>query len=433
MAIESSIDLRKLTIYSIFIRNFSDEGTFKGVIPELERIKEMGVDMIWFLPHYPLGELKRKGKEGSPYAIKDYRGFNEAFGTREDFQALVEAIHQLEMKVMIDIVFNHTSPDSLLSQEHPEWFYRKPDGHFGNHIGEWTDVIDLEYQGNDALWNYQIETLVAYAKIVDGFRCDVASLVPLEFWLKARQVVAEANPDFIWLAESVEPAFILETRRQGITGLSDSEVYQAFDLTYDYDINHYFLAYLRGEIALSRYIESIRQQFWTYPANFTKLRFLENHDQERIAGKIQSHHSLKQLTAFNFFLRGAHLIYNGQEVQADHLPSLFDHDLIDWNWERDFSKEIQRFIQLKKELVPVSGPFEMGADDELEAVWMRYQDINRQVIGVFALNQNKKGEIEVPIEDGNYENQYNHQEVRVKNGKMRLEQDPIYLQTTIPS
>ena len=189
MAVNTSESYRELVMYSVFVRNYSEEGTFEGVRKDLDRIKALGVDIIWLLPIHPVGKKARKGTLGSPYAISDYRGINPEFGTPDDFRRLVAAIHERGMKCVIDVVYNHTSPDSWLAVNHPEWFYHKPDGSFGNRIGDWSDVIDLDY-GNKELWDYQIETLKMWAEIVDGFRCDVASFVPVEFWLQARAAVA---------------------------------------------------------------------------------------------------------------------------------------------------------------------------------------------------------------------------------------------------
>lgn len=146
------------------------------------------------------------------------------------------------MKCIIDVVYNHTAPDSVLASEHPEWFYRKPDGSFGNHVGDWTDIIDLDYT-NPGLWDYQIETLTQWARIVDGFRCDVAPLVPMEFWSKARQAVEKVRPGCIWLSESVEPGFITYLRSQNLVAHTDSEVFEVFDIAYDYDIFGIFRGY----------------------------------------------------------------------------------------------------------------------------------------------------------------------------------------------
>ena len=211
-------------IYSVFVRNYSSEGTFEKVREDLPRIRSLGADIIWLMPIHPIGKSNRKGSMGSPYAIRDYRAINPEYGTLEDFQALVDSIHALGMKVIIDVVYNHTSPDSWLRENHPEWFYHKPDGSFGNHVGEWTDIIDLDYNQR-GLWEYQIETLKMWAKTVDGFRCDVAPLVPLDFWREAREQVEAIRPGCLWLAESIEPGFVRFIRSMGLTAASDSEIW----------------------------------------------------------------------------------------------------------------------------------------------------------------------------------------------------------------
>ena len=202
MAAHTDPKLQRQVIYSIYVRSHTPEGTFRAVIPDLDRIKALGTDIIWFMPIHPIGVEGKKGSLGCPYANRDYREVNPAYGTMEDFRTLVNEIHARGMKCMIDVVYNHTSPDSTLFREHPEWFYHGADGRPGNKIGDWADVIDLDY-GKRELWDYQIESLVMWAGIVDGFRCDVASFVPLEFWLEARSAVEKVNPDCIWLAETV--------------------------------------------------------------------------------------------------------------------------------------------------------------------------------------------------------------------------------------
>jgi glycosidase len=123
-------------MYSVFVRNHTHEGTFQALRSDLARIRALGVDIIWLMPIHPIGEKARKGTMGSPYAIRDYRAVNPEYGTVQDLKELVAHIHQLGMKCIIDVVYNHTSPDSVLAQEHPEWFYRKSDGSFGNHVGD---------------------------------------------------------------------------------------------------------------------------------------------------------------------------------------------------------------------------------------------------------------------------------------------------------
>ena len=189
----TSTDLRRQTMYSVFVRNHTEEGTFAALEKDLDRIRALGTDVIWLMPIHPIGQKERKGDLGSPYAIADYRKINPEFGTMEDFEHLVREIHRRDMKCIIDVVYNHTSPDSWLVENHPEWFYRKPDGKMGNKTAEWTDIVDLDYS-HPELWDYQIETLCFWANYIDGFRCDVAPLVPMDFWLEARAAVEQVRP-----------------------------------------------------------------------------------------------------------------------------------------------------------------------------------------------------------------------------------------------
>ena len=151
MAVNTSKFYRNQVMYSIFVRNYSEEGDFSGVRKDLDRIKALGTDIVWLLPIHPIGKKERKGELGSPYAISDYRKINPEYGTIDDLKQLVTDIHARGMKCIIDVVYNHTSPDSWLAKNHPEWFYHKPDGCFGNKVGEWLDVIDLDYNNRD-LW-----------------------------------------------------------------------------------------------------------------------------------------------------------------------------------------------------------------------------------------------------------------------------------------
>lgn len=131
----TSTDLRRQTMYSVFVRNHTEEGTFAALEKDLDRIRALGTDVIWLMPIHPIGRKERKGDLGSPYAIADYRKINPEFGTMEDFEHLVREIHRRDMKCIIDVVYNHTSPDSWLVENHPEWFYRKPDGKWAQNRG----------------------------------------------------------------------------------------------------------------------------------------------------------------------------------------------------------------------------------------------------------------------------------------------------------
>lgn len=420
MAFNTSAELRNMVIYSIYVRNYSEEGTFTAVEQDLGRIQNLGVDMIWFLPIYPVGKEKRKGKFGSPYAIADYRKVNPELGTIEDFTHLVDAIHERGMKCMIDIVYNHTSPDSWLAQNHPEFFYKTPEGKMGNRVGDWGDVVDLDY-GNAGLWEYQIDTLKMWAEIVDGFRCDVAPLVPLPFWLKAREEVAKINPDCIWLSESVEPEFILDLRAKGMNNLSDSEIFQAFDICYDYDIHKFFRAYLRGECNLSKYAECVNMQEYIYPANYVKLRYLENHDQDRAKQIITEEDALLNWTAFIYFQKGTTLLYAGQENQNEVRPDLFEKDVINMDGSHDISDLIRRLYPVKKLPVMADSSYQIRAFDDLGVIVGEHKGIHSsdRLIGIFSF-KGQDGSVETGLEDGVYSNLIDGKKICVEGGKVNL-------------
>ena len=401
MAKNTSKTCRNQVMYSVFVRNHSPEGTFEGVRRDLERIKGLGVDIIWLMPIHPIGEVNRKGSLGCPYAIRDYRAVNPEYGTLEDFTRLVDGIHELGMRCVIDVVYNHTSPDSWLAQNHPEWFYHKPDGGFGNRVGDWWDVIDLDYS-HPELWDYQIETLKYWASMVDGFRCDVAPLVPLDFWLRAREEVEQVRPGCLWLAESVEPFCVREWRAQGLGALSDSELYQAFDVCYDYDIFPVFQDYLEGKVPLERYAQAVNQQESIYPDNYVKLRFLENHDRARAAFLIPNHAARRNWEAFLYFQKGMTLLYAGQEAGCAHRPSLFDKDEVDWSDGLDDSDTLRELAALKKHPLLTDSRYEVKALPG-DILYATHRKGDRQLVGLFSVRGNASpARVDAP--DGFYPN-----------------------------
>lgn len=434
MAYNTSKELRNDVIYSVFVRNYSEEGTFDAVRRDLPRIKALGTDIIWLMPIHPCGVKNRKGSLGSPYAIRDYRAVNPEFGTAEDFRHLVEAIHEHGMKCIIDVVYNHTSPDSVLAKEHPEYFYHKPDGSFGNRIGDWWDVIDLDYSCHD-LWKYQIDTLKMWAGEyrVDGFRCDVAPLVPVAFWKAAREAVEEVHPGCIWLAETVEPEFISFNRLHGIPCASDSEIFQAFDISYAYDIHGIFYDYLTGSKKLKEYADAVNLQECIYPDNYDKLRFLENHDQLRAAYMIRDERALRNWTAFQYFQKGTVLIYNGQERCADHTPGLFDRDTISWEGE-DITPLLQKLFQIRKENFAADCSIHLQAEDRDILIGIRTEnadrtagDTGKRAVGIFSL-RGETGLLSVKpyeIPDGIYTNLIDGTEVEVSMGRISVSGEPV--------
>ena len=425
MATDTDLSLRDAVIYSIYVRNHTEEGTFSAVIPDLDRIRNLGTDIIWLMPIHPIGEKGKKGSLGCPYANRDYRTVNPCYGTMEEFCALVDAIHTRGMKCMIDVVYNHTSPDATLVTEHPEFYYRRPDGSFGNKTAEWTDVIDLDYTCR-TLWDYQIESLRRWAGIVYGFRCDVASLIPLEFWRLVREKVAEVNPDCIWLAETVHGGFNIYNRICGYPAGTDSELFSAFDMEYEYDIREVFDRYLRAEAPLSEWMDALNFQEAVYPDNYIKMRCLENHDQPRIASLVRDGLSLRNFTALLFFLKGSTLLYAGQEYANTHLPSLFEKDVILRDKAHDLSHYFAKLSQIKKKVLSSRDYCLAASDDASNIAILTRSDGHSIKLGVFSLS-GKQNTVSVKFKDGVYDNKITGEEITVKGGKLFSNGEPIII------
>lgn len=425
MAKQTNVNMRGLTIYQVFPRQHSKKQNFDGVIDDLDRIANMGVDIIYLLPFHPIGKVSRKGLKGSPYSIVDFYEIHEDLGTLEDLKRLVKKAHEKNMKVMMDIVFNHTSKDSVLTHEHPEWFYRKPDGSLANRVGDWSDITDLNYD-LDEVQDYFVDVLVYWADIVDGFRCDVAPLLPIDFWIKARQEVEKANPDMIWLTESVHPEFIKYIRDLGYDCSSDGQMYDAFDMCYEYDIFDFMDTYLlKDNEKLSRWLEEIYRQEMIYPKNYIKIRGFENHDQRRLRDKVRDHEHFMNMLTMMFFLKGTTFIYAGLEHEIDHLPNLFEDDIIVWNPKQSLESYIKKLTDMKKEPIFSHGVFNMHAHDQIAVFSYAYKE--DMILGVFNLENLK--EIEVPLKDGIYEDFLSLQKIKVNHGKIALSDKPIIIKT----
>jgi glycosidase len=416
MTWDTPLKYRNLVIYQIYVRNHGPQGTFAEVEADLPRIRDMGVDIIYFMPIHPIGQLNKKGGLGCPYSIQDYEEVNPEYGTKVDFQRLVDRAHALGLKVMIDVVYNHTSHDSRLVHEHPEWFHQDAQGRPVTTVPEWSDVIDLKHP-DEELASYLIGVLQDWVRLgVDGFRCDVASLLPVAFWQRARLAVAEVKAGVIWLAESVHAGFVADRRRNGLLAVSDSELYAAFDLLYDYDIWPVWQAAVRGELPVARYLEALRLQDCIYPANYVKMRCVENHDQLRIRKLAETTVQARAWTALIAFNKGTFFIYAGQEAGDDHKPSLFDVDKVNWGMyaEQDY---LTRLARLKKSEAMQSGELVWsGAEPAVQGVWCNGA---HSLYGVFNV-RGENGMMDVDLPDGVYQSLLDDKPIRIKGGRTFL-------------
>ncbi|MFM1916179.1 MAG: hypothetical protein RLZZ531_1848 [Bacteroidota bacterium] len=305
------------TIYEINVRQFSKEGTFSAVTKQLPRLKSMGVDIIWLMPIHPIGVKNRKGSLGSYYAVQDYQAVNSEFGNMDDFKFLVREAHSLNMRVIIDWVANHSSPDNvwLTDQGHLDWYTLDSTGNVQPTIGtDWYDVADLNYE-NPEMRMEMIKSMKYWLTEaeIDGFRCDVAGWVPLDFWMKARTELQEVKPIFM-LAEAEEVP-----------------LHEAFEMTYGWNFHHIMNDVAQGKkdaMAIQDYVK-----YNKYPSNAFRMNFTSNHDENSWNGTEMERMGDARfaMAVLAYTIEGMPLVYNGQETSLDRRLKFFDKDSIDWN------------------------------------------------------------------------------------------------------
>ena len=309
--------LRDGVIYEVFPRAFSPGGDFKGVTAQLDRLKDLGVNVIWLMPIHPLGKEKAKGTLGSPYAVRDYDAINPDYGTAADLKRLVAAAHQRDMKVFIDIVANHTSWDATLLAKHPDWYTHDAAGHVIAPNPDWVDVADLDWS-RPGLREYMKDMLVRWLRDFefDGFRCDYASGVPTDFWESVRPALDQARPGIVLLAESDDPALLRK----------------AFEIDYAWDFYHVMSDALAGRAPATSVREVWERAAERYPPGALRLRFSDNHDQLRATAQSGLPAALAASVVM-FTLDGVPLLYNGMEVgdtTESAAPALFERTPIQW-------------------------------------------------------------------------------------------------------
>ncbi|MEO1573615.1 MAG: alpha-amylase family glycosyl hydrolase, partial [Pseudomonadota bacterium] len=254
---------RNAAIYQLNTRQFTPEGTLAAAQAQLPRIKALGADIVWLMPIHPIGEMNRKGRLGSPYSVRDYYAVNPEFGTFEDLKAFVSAAHDLGMYVILDWVANHTAWDNALRTEHPDWYDRDYRGDFRpTPWWDWSDIIDLDFSRPEVR-SYMRDAMAFWVREagIDGFRCDVAGFVPLDFWNDVRATLDEIRPVFM-LAE-------WESR--------DLHA-RAFDMTYAWTWHHAMADIAQGKKGLSELFVYYSWRESAYPADAYRMMYVSNHD-----------------------------------------------------------------------------------------------------------------------------------------------------------
>ena len=323
-------------MYEVNIRQFSPEGTFKGVEAQLPRLKDLGVDILWLMPMYQIGEVERKGSLGSYYAISDYTAVNPEFGTMEDFEDMIAAAHRAGFKVILDWVANQTAPDNVWMDTKPADFYERDAE--GNAIWEydWTDTRSLNYE-NEAVWAAQDECMRFWLeKGVDGFRCDAAAEVPAKFWKGILPGIKKDYPDIYLLAEAENPA------------LTDPK--ETFDASYAWTLHHMMNDVAQGTKTvkdITKYLA--KDNAWMGAANF-RLMFTSNHDENSWSGSEfeRMGDAAKVMEVLCFTLpKGQPLVYTGQEIGLSRRLEFFEKDPItDWS-ENEYTSFIRDLVAFR--------------------------------------------------------------------------------------
>jgi glycosidase len=313
-------------LYEVFVQDFSPTGNFRGLMDGLDRIQSSGTDVLWLMPIHPIGALNRKGSLGSPYAARDYRAINPAYGNAADFRALVQAVHARGMKLILDWVPDHTSPDHAWVREHPDYYVRNERGEPSvprdaeGKLTDWTDVVQLDYK-NPELRRAMIDAMRWWLQEfgIDGFRVDVAGFIPYDFWREAVPALRAAVPRrILLLAEWGD----LEMHRVG------------FDLTYGWDSYSRLKAVWKGAPA-STFVKGELTDMQAMPPGGMRMRFTTNHDETAwdnppvtIFGRGAGARAAFVAMAL---LPGRPLLYNGQEVESPQKLGLFEREPIAWN------------------------------------------------------------------------------------------------------
>lgn len=311
--------IRHAVIYEVNPRQYSPLSSFAAITADLPRLRELGVDVLWFMPIHPIGEQNRKGPLGSYYAVRDYFKVSPEFGTEADFHRLVDAAHAQGFRVLLDWVGNHTAWDNPVAREHPDYFVHDAKGNFVPPTGtDWSDVIQLDFS-NPGVLDYEFAAMAHWVKNfgVDGFRCDFATGVPTVFWDQLCARLRGIRPDLFFLAESDLPQLQVH----------------AFNASYAFDMAHTFDAVAQGRTGVSGIDDTLAKFHVLFPVGAAMLYYTSNHDQnswdgtefERFGG------GAAPLAVLTFMLDGVPLIYNGQEIGLDRRLAFFERDPIAWH------------------------------------------------------------------------------------------------------
>lgn len=375
---------KNLSIYEVNLRQYTKEGTLKAFSSHLPALKKMNVGILWFMPVNPIGEVNRKGSLGSYYSIKDYKGINPEFGTLSDFKEVVKQAQKLGMYVIIDWVANHTAWDHVWIKTKPEFYTKDKEGKFVSPF-DWTDVVDLNYD-NKNLWNEMRDAMKFWIDEcnIDGFRCDVAAMVPIEFWNWVLPQLEEKKKIFM-LAEATEP-----------------ELHEAFDMTYSWQLKDLFVGVGKKEKSATDFYNHFEKEKTEYPQDAYRMTFTSNHDENSWNGtdKERFGDAAKMFAVLSNVVPGMPLVYSGQEAGLDKRLLFFERDPIEWKKNEMRELYTQLFFLKKKNRAMWNGAsggelIKINSGSESVFAFKRVKDKNR-IIALFNISPQP---VDVVIED----------------------------------
>ncbi len=371
---------KNASIYELNTRQFSEEGTFKAAEKELPRLKELGVDIIWLMPIHEIGEKNRKGSLGSPYSVKDYYSVNSEFGTLDELKEFVNAAHDQGMYVILDWVANHTAWDNVLVAEHPDWYDKDYKGDFRpTPWWDWSDIIDLDFNKAEVR-EYMTEALKYWVKEVDidGYRCDVAGFVPVDFWNNVRREL-----------DAIKPVFMLaEWESRDLHA-------KAFDMTYAWSWNETMHRICHGQADVNGLYIYYSWNESAFPEGAFRMTFVTNHDKNAWEGTMweQFGDGLEAAIVLSVVGEGMPLIYNGQEAGNKKRLEFFERDPIEWkeHYIGDLYKDLLKLMKQNTALWHAgwgSTMIKVPNSSETEILSFVRQNEEDKVFAVFNFSEN---------------------------------------------
>ena len=404
-------------IYEVNIRQYSPEGTFAAFTEDLPRLQEMGVRILWLMPIHPIGELNRKGTLGSYYSIRDYTAINPEFGDSHDFAELVETAQNLGMKVILDWVANHTAWDAVWTESNPEFYLTDEDGNFFPPVDDWEDVIQLDVDNRD-MWEAMIQAMEYWVREynIDGFRADVAYMVPTEFWITARERLEAFKPVFM-LAEAEEP-----------------ELHQAFDMSYTWELAQTMRDFGAGNATLADFDTALENNFNRFHKRDFRMVFTTNHDENSWQGGDRDLYgdNFENMAVFAATVWGMPLIYNGQESGLNKQLEFFEKDEIEWDDYRyqDFYTTLLDINTRNQALFngEIGGDFKKMSTDRDENIFS-YKRIghHEQVLVILNFSNEQIDFQFIDGHEGTWTNVFDGSEMPITSGMVSIDPNSYYL------